>query len=218
MKRLEKCWIHSIYLPFIAFLFPNLVNSISDPLPVHHGPRLYLWFEASWCLKQPSHISRNILPSLDLWQNPSRLSLHASPPNKPIWWLSTTTIGTQGTDSLLLRTLTTRWTPLTYGPGRTPVDLRSRTNPRWLTVPDTLTPPPASPSSGRRDAGSRRYAGRGRTGAVAYQMFSVVLVKCSDWVFIRESSVSTVSTKCEVAILQCQHTHTQLYLGCVSFL
>lgn len=49
-------------------------------------------------------------------------------------------------------------------------------------------------------------------------MFSVVLVKCSDWVSIRESSVSTVSTKCEVAILQCQHTHKhKLYLGCVSF-
>lgn len=39
-------------------------------------------------------------------------------------------------------------------------------------------------------------------------MFSVVLVKCSDWVFIRELSVSTVSTKCEIAILQCQHTQT----------
>lgn len=38
-------------------------------------------------------------------------------------------------------------------------------------------------------------------------MFSVVSVKCSDWVFIRESSVSTVSTKCEIAILQCQHTN-----------
>lgn len=53
-----------------------------------------------------------------------------------------------------------------------------------------------------------RYKGRGRTGSVAEQMFSVVSVKCSDWVFIRESSVSTVSTKCEIAILQCQHTQT----------
>lgn len=37
-------------------------------------------------------------------------------------------------------------------------------------------------------------------------MFSVVLVKCRDWVFICEFRVSTVSTKCEIAILQCQHT------------
>lgn len=46
-------------------------------------------------------------------------------------------------------------------------------------------------------------------------MFSVVLVKCRDWVFICELRVSTVSTKCEIAILQCQNTN---YIWAVLFL